>query len=30
MIIVMTIVYFGLRHLTELQGWDFVADLLLH
>lgn len=29
-IIVMTIVYFVLRHLTELQGWDFVADLLLH
>ena len=29
-IIVMTIVYFVLRHLTALQGWDFVADLLLH
>lgn len=29
-IIVMTIVYFVLRHLTSLQGWDFVADLLLH
>lgn len=29
-IIVMTIVYFVLRHLTTLQGWDFVADLLLH
>ena len=29
-IIVMTIVYFILRHLTNLQGWDFVADLLLH
>ena len=29
-IIVMTIVYFVLRHLTDLQGWDFVADLLLH
>ena len=29
-IIVMTIVYFVLRHLTELQGWNFVADLLLH
>lgn len=29
-IIVMTIVYFVLRHLTNLQGWDFVADLLLH
>ncbi|CAN0374417.1 unnamed protein product, partial [Phaeothamnion confervicola] len=24
------IVYFVLRHLTNLQGWDFVADLLLH
>ncbi len=29
-IIVMTIVYFILRHLTNLQGWDFMADLLLH
>ncbi len=29
-IIVMTIVYFVLRHLTELQGWSFVADVLLH
>src|SRR5258708_2975141 len=29
-IIVMTIVYFVLRHLTDLQGWNFVADLLLH
>jgi hypothetical protein len=29
-IIVMTIVYFVLRHLTNLQGWDLVADLLLH
>ena len=29
-IIVMTIVYFVLRHLTSLQGWDFVADVLLH
>lgn len=29
-IIVMTIVYFVLRHLSNLQGWDFVADLLLH
>ena len=29
-IIVMTIVYFVLRHLTDLQGWDFVADVLLH
>ena len=29
-IIVMTIVYFVLRHLVNLQGWDFVADVLLH
>lgn len=29
-IIVMTIVYFVLRHLTTFQGWNFVADLLLH
>lgn len=29
-IIVMAIVYFILRHLTNLQGWDFVVDLLLH
>ncbi len=29
-IIVMTVVYFVLRHLTTLQGWDFVADILLH
>jgi hypothetical protein len=29
-IIVMTIVYFVLRHLTDLEGWNFVADLLLH
>lgn len=29
-IIVMSIVYFVLRHLTTLQGWDFVADVLLH
>jgi hypothetical protein len=29
-IIVMTIVYFVLRHLTDLQDWDFAADLLLH
>jgi hypothetical protein len=29
-IIVMTIVYFVLRHLTDLRGWDFVADFLLH
>ena len=29
-IIVMTIVYFVLRHLTTLQGWDLVADVILH
>ena len=29
-IIVMTIVYFVLRHLTNFQGWHFVADVLLH
>jgi hypothetical protein len=29
-IIVMTIVYFVLRHLTDFQGWNLVADLLLH
>ncbi|MEP7171970.1 MAG: Pr6Pr family membrane protein [Aestuariivirga sp.] len=29
-IIVMTVVYFVLRHLTTFQGWNFVADLLLH
>ena len=29
-IIVMAVVYFILRHLTNLTGWDFVADLLLH
>ena len=29
-IIVMAIVYFVLRHLTDFQGWNFVADLLLH
>lgn len=29
-VIVMAIVYFVLRHLTDLQGWNFVADLLLH
>jgi len=29
-IIVMSIVYFVLRHLTTFQGWNFVADLLLH
>lgn len=30
MIIVMAVVYFVLRHLTNLQGWDLVADILLH
>jgi hypothetical protein len=29
-IIVMIIVYFVLRHLTTFQGWNLVADLLLH
>jgi hypothetical protein len=29
-IIVMTIVYFVLRHLTNLTGWDLVADVILH
>jgi len=29
-IIVMAIVYLILRHLSNLQGWDFIADLLLH
>ena len=29
-IIVMAIVYFVLRHLTDLAGWNFVADLILH
>jgi hypothetical protein len=29
-IIVMSIVYFVLRHLTTFEGWNFVADLLLH
>ncbi len=29
-IVVMAVVYFVLRHLTDLQGWDFAADLLLH
>ena len=29
-IIVMAIVYFILRHLTDLAGWNFVADLILH
>jgi hypothetical protein len=29
-IIVMTIVYFILRHLNTFQGWNLVADLLLH
>ena len=26
----MTIVYFVLRHLTNLTGWDLVADVILH
>ena len=30
MIIVMAVVYIVLRHLTNLQGWDLVADILLH
>jgi hypothetical protein len=29
-IIVMAVVYFILRHLTSLTGWDLVADLILH
>ena len=29
-IIVMAIVYFVLRHLTNLQGWNLAADVLLH
>jgi hypothetical protein len=29
-IIVMAIVYFVLRHLTNLKGWDLVADVILH
>ena len=29
-IIVMTIVYFVLRLLTNLTGWDLVADVILH
>ncbi len=29
-IIVMAIVYFVVRHLTTFEGWNFVADLLLH
>jgi hypothetical protein len=29
-IIVMTIVYFVLRHLTNVTGWDSVADVILH
>jgi hypothetical protein len=29
-IIVMIIVYFVLHHLTTFQGWNLVADLLLH
>jgi hypothetical protein len=30
MIIVMAVVYFVLRHLTKFEGWDLVADILLH
>lgn len=30
MIIVMAVVYFILRHLTKLEGWDLVADVILH
>jgi hypothetical protein len=30
MIIVMGVVYFILRHLTKLEGWDLVADVILH
>lgn len=30
MIIVMAVVYFVLRHLNTFQGWNLVADLLLH
>jgi hypothetical protein len=30
MIIVMAVVYFVLRHLTNLQGWNLIADILLH
>ena len=29
-VIVMAIVFFVLRHLTTFQGWDLVADLILH
>ena len=29
-IIVMAVVYFILRHLTNLTGWDLVADVILH
>ena len=29
-IIVMAVVYFVLRHLVDLQGLDFLADLILH
>ena len=29
-IIVMVVVYFILRHLTNLTGWDLVADVILH
>jgi hypothetical protein len=30
MIIVMGVVYVILRHLTKLEGWDLVADVILH
>lgn len=30
MIIVMGVVYVILRHLTKFEGWDLVADILLH
>ena len=30
MIIVMGVVYFILRHLTKFEGWDLVADVILH
>lgn len=26
----MAIIYFVLRHLTNLTGWDSVADVILH
>ncbi|MEQ1522853.1 MAG: Pr6Pr family membrane protein [Aestuariivirga sp.] len=30
MIIVMGVVYLILRHLTKFEGWDLVADVILH